>query len=50
LGQSYDALGRRDSAAIQYRQVAAAWAHADPLFKARGLTAGRRAAALMERQ
>ena len=50
LGQSYDALGRRDSAVAEYRQVSAAWAHADPEFKARGAAAGRRVTVLTSGQ
>jgi tetratricopeptide (TPR) repeat protein len=35
LARAFDQLGRRDSAAVHYRAVLNAWAHADPVFRAR---------------
>jgi hypothetical protein len=35
LAQAFDQAGQRDSAAVHYRAVAKAWAHADPIFHAR---------------
>jgi hypothetical protein len=35
LARAFDQLGRRDSAAVHYRAVVNAWAHADPVFRAR---------------
>lgn len=46
LGEAYSGAGRRDSAAAEFRIVAAAWVRADPPFRARGVEAGRRAAEL----
>jgi predicted Zn-dependent protease len=35
LGQAFDRVGNRDSAAVHYRAVATAWVHADARFQAR---------------
>jgi tetratricopeptide (TPR) repeat protein len=35
LGQAFDRVGNRDSAAVHYRAVAKAWVHADARFQAR---------------
>ena len=40
LGHAFEALGQRDSAAAEYRWVAAAWRDADPPFRERGRAAG----------
>jgi hypothetical protein len=47
LAQAYDRLGRSDSAAVNYRRVASAWAGADPVFRGRAAVAAQRAAELL---
>jgi DNA-binding SARP family transcriptional activator/TolB-like protein len=46
LARAFDAAGQRDSAAVQYQRVAAAWRGADAPYGARGRSAAERAAAL----
>lgn len=46
LARAFDMAGQRDSAAAQYRWVAAAWTGADSPFLERGRTAAMRAAQL----
>ena len=43
LGHAFEALGQRDSAAAEYRWVAAAWRDADPPFRDRGRAAAAKA-------
>jgi len=43
LGRAFEALGQRDSAAAEYKWVAAAWRDADPPFRERGRAAAARA-------
>jgi DNA-binding SARP family transcriptional activator/TolB-like protein len=43
LGRAFEALGQRDSAAAEYRWVAAAWRDADPPFRERGRAAAAKA-------
>jgi len=46
LARAFDVAGQRDSAAVHYRWVAAAWRGADAPYAARGRSAEQRAAAL----
>ncbi len=46
LAQAFEAAGQRDSAAVHYRRVAAAWSHGDPEFRSRAKQATARVAAL----
>ncbi|HEY6809176.1 MAG TPA: BTAD domain-containing putative transcriptional regulator [Gemmatimonadales bacterium] len=46
IARAFDAARRPDSAAAHYRWVVAAWAHADPVVRARRHEAQRRLAAL----
>jgi tetratricopeptide (TPR) repeat protein len=46
LGRAFEAAGRRDSAAMEYRWVAAAWRDGDPPFRERGRAAAAAAARL----
>lgn len=46
LAHAFDAAGQADSAAIHYRSVIAAWAHADRAFSGRVANAQRRLASL----
>ena len=43
LGRAFEALGQRDSAATQYKWVAAAWRDADTPFRERGRAAAAKA-------
>jgi len=43
IAQAWEAVGRRDSAAAEYRWVAAAWRDADPAFRERGRAAAAKA-------
>jgi DNA-binding SARP family transcriptional activator len=49
LAQAFDAAGRPDSAAVHYRWVLAAWAHADPAFAPRRAAVAARLAVLTRR-
>ena len=48
LARTFDALGRRDSAMVHYRQVVNAWERADPAFTARRNAAQLRLRALTD--
>jgi len=43
IAQAWEAVGRRDSAAAEYRWVAAVWRDADPAFQGRGRAAAAKA-------
>jgi tetratricopeptide (TPR) repeat protein len=43
IAQAWEGMGRRDSAAAEYRWVAAAWRDADPPFRERGRAAAAKA-------
>ena len=44
MAHAFEVAGRRDSAAAEYRWVAAAWRDADPPFRERGRSAAAKAA------
>jgi DNA-binding SARP family transcriptional activator/TolB-like protein/Flp pilus assembly protein TadD len=48
LAQAYDRLGKPDSAAAHYHEVARAWRRGDPQYARRGAIAAQRSAALTD--